>query len=197
MLTALVTFIFHTKVFHQPLDAVTAFTALAFFNVIRNPLDQLADQMSQLLATIVSASRVDSLLNEEETAKYAIVSEPQNAADPKIGFVNAALTWGDAATALLDDNVFKLQNLNLSFTLDGLSLIAGPVGSVSTSQPLLRWLRTRFAGQKQHATSTAGRDESPRWPLLPPVPNSPRDRQGSVHPHRHSRLLCPNAMASE
>ena len=37
ILIALVTFVCHTKVFHQPLDATTAFTALALFNVLRGP----------------------------------------------------------------------------------------------------------------------------------------------------------------
>jgi hypothetical protein len=37
VLIALVTFVFHTKVFHQPLTASTAFTSLALFNVIRSP----------------------------------------------------------------------------------------------------------------------------------------------------------------
>lgn len=69
-------------------------------------------------------------MEEEETAKYAVVTAPQTAGDPKIGFVNAALTWDNADEALLDENAFKLQNLNLKFAIDGLNLIVGPVGSV-------------------------------------------------------------------
>lgn len=86
---------------------------------------------SQLMSAIVSCSRVDSLLDEEETAKYAIVATPSTAGDPKIGFVNASFTWADADTALNDSNTFRLKNLNLTFVIDGLNLIVGPVGSVS------------------------------------------------------------------
>lgn len=86
---------------------------------------------SQLIAALVSCSRVDALLEEEETAKYAVVQSPSTASDPKIGFVNAAFTWANADAALDDANVFKLKNLNLRFVIDGLNLVVGPVGSVS------------------------------------------------------------------
>ena len=133
VLIALVTFLIHTKLFHQPLDATTAFTALALFNVIRSPLDQVADQLSQFLSTLVSCRRVDALLGEEETAKYAVVASPVTASDPKIGFVNASFTWGNADNALVDNSVFKLLDLNLAFVLDGLNLVVGSVGAVSHS----------------------------------------------------------------
>jgi hypothetical protein len=86
---------------------------------------------SQLIAALVSCGRVDSLLEEEETAKYAVVAKPSTASEPKIGFVNAAFTWADADSAVDDTNVFKLKNLNLNFFVDGLNLVVGPVGSVS------------------------------------------------------------------
>jgi ABC-type multidrug transport system fused ATPase/permease subunit len=138
ILIALVTFVVRTKVLHLPLDATTAFTTLALFNVIRAPLDQLADQMSQFLSTIISCKRVDALLEEEDTAKYAVLATPSQASDPKIGFINAGFTWGDVEDALADQNVFKLQNLNLRFVLDGLNLVVGPVGSVSLAHELAR-----------------------------------------------------------
>lgn len=94
-------------------------------------MDQLADQISQLASTLISAQRVDALLEEEETAKYAVVSTPSTAEDPKVGFVNATFTWTSADAAVNDPTIFKLQNLNLRFPLDGLSLVVGPVGSVS------------------------------------------------------------------
>lgn len=93
-------------------------------------MEQLTDMASQLIAALVSCARVDALLEEEETAKYAVVARPSTASEPKIGFVNAAFTWADADSAVDDINVFKLKNLNLSFYVDGLNLIVGPVGSV-------------------------------------------------------------------
>lgn len=96
-------------------------------------VEQLADMASQLIGALVSCARVDALLEEEETAKYAVVSRPSTASEPKIGFVNAAFTWADADSAMDDSNVFKLKNLNLSFNVDGLNLVVGPVGSVRSS----------------------------------------------------------------
>ena len=77
-------------------------------------------------------------MEEEETAKYAVVATPQIASDPKIGFVNATLTWNNADEALLNETTFKLQNLNLRFAIDGLNLVVGPVGSVSIPVTCLR-----------------------------------------------------------
>lgn len=58
------------------------------------------------------------------------MASPTTASDPKVGFVNAGFTWGNVEQALSDSNVFRLQNLNLCFVLDGLNLVVGPVGSV-------------------------------------------------------------------
>lgn len=96
-----------------------------------SPVEQLTDMASQLIAAIVSCTRVDALLEEEETTKYAMIARPSTASEPKIGFVNAAFTWADADSALDDTNIFKLKNLNLDFLVDGLNLVVGPVGSVS------------------------------------------------------------------
>ena len=86
---------------------------------------------SKLTAALVSCARVDAVLEEEETAKYAVAVKPSTGSEPKIGFVNAAFTWADADSAVDDTNVFKLKNLNLNFFVDGLNLVVGPVGSVS------------------------------------------------------------------
>ena len=91
--------------------------------------------LTSLLSTLVSCSRIDALLEEEETAKYSVVATPCTAGDPKIGFVNATFTWNNAQEALDDANVFKLSDLNLRFALDGLNLIVGSVGSVSLAAP--------------------------------------------------------------
>ena len=87
--------------------------------------------LTSLLSTLVSCSRIDALLEEEETAKYSVVATPCTAGDPKIGFVNATFTWNNAQEALDDASIFKLSDLNLRFALDGLNLVVGSVGCVS------------------------------------------------------------------
>ena len=86
-------------------------------------MDSIAHQLSEFLGAFISCARIDSLMEEEETAKYAVVATPQIASDPKIGFVNATLTWNNADEALLNETTFKLQNLNLRFAIDGLNLV--------------------------------------------------------------------------
>ena len=102
--------------------------------------------MSEFLGAFISCARIDSLMEEEETAKYAVVATPQTAGDPKIGFVNASLTWDNADEALLDENAFKLQTLNLKFAIDGLNLVVGPVGSVSPIHLMYGVLLTSLTG---------------------------------------------------
>ncbi|KAN0061178.1 Transporter of the ATP-binding cassette (ABC) [Thecaphora frezii] len=135
MMVTCATFGAHTKLFHQPLTAETAFTALALFNTLRNPLDALPDMIVQILNSLVSVRRIDAYLREEETQKYQqlLVSEEERMPeDPVVGFQDATFTYSDEEDAL-DNGAFCLRDLNLSFPVGKFSVIAGPVGSGKTS----------------------------------------------------------------
>ncbi|GAA5985560.1 hypothetical protein JCM11641_007994 [Rhodosporidiobolus odoratus] len=129
VLVSLATFLFHTKVMNQPLSAETAFTALALFNVIRVPLGNLVHVYVNSLQALVSLRRIDEYLHEEETHKYSILQEAASDGSSKIGFVNATFTWAAEDNARADTDVFRLDNLNLRFPEEKLSIILGPVGS--------------------------------------------------------------------
>jgi len=157
MLVATVTFTVHTQVLHKPLPAETAFTALALFGIMRQPLDQFPDMIVNVLSALASVRRIDKFLREEETPKYEQLLGAQHdamAGDPSIGFQDATFTFaeangaeGDAApptasngvarsTASTTDSAeqesFSLRDLNLTFPVGELSVIGGPVGSGKT-----------------------------------------------------------------
>ncbi|GAC93288.1 ATP-binding cassette transporter [Pseudozyma hubeiensis SY62] len=161
MLVTCATFGAHTKLFHQPLTAEKAFTALALFNTLRNPLDALPDMIVQILNSLVSVRRIDAYLREEETKKYQQLlrdedaghldgvdssttdndantdeEAPANSAAPKtgrlIGFEDASFTYVDEDSEV-DDGAFCLREINLQFPVGKLSIVAGPVGSGKTT----------------------------------------------------------------
>lgn len=60
-----------------------------------------------VLQAYVSLKRIDKFLEEEETAKYAVLREAATDDDPVIGFVDAIFTWADEEKAKEDASVFK------------------------------------------------------------------------------------------
>ncbi|SJX64108.1 probable YBT1-Vacuolar, ABC protein transporting bile acids [Sporisorium reilianum f. sp. reilianum] len=154
MLVTCATFGAHTKIFHQPLTAEKAFTALALFNTLRNPLDALPDMIVQILNSLVSVRRIDTYLREEETRKYQQLLRDEDAsewgdaeasgtdgaragsspsrANRLIGFEDASFTYVDDDTEV-DEGAFCLRDINLRFPVGKLSIVAGPVGSGKTT----------------------------------------------------------------
>ncbi|PWN22275.1 hypothetical protein BCV69DRAFT_257017 [Microstroma glucosiphilum] len=146
VLVTVVTFGIHTQVRKQALTAETAFTALALFNLIRNPLDALPDMIVNILSALVSVRRIDSFLREPETLKYEQLLRneadgPPNPSDPVVGFEHATFVFGagksdagadsdgDATSA---EQSFALKDLTLHFPEGKLSIITGPVGAGKT-----------------------------------------------------------------
>ncbi|KAF8428575.1 hypothetical protein EV426DRAFT_584868 [Tirmania nivea] len=131
-------FLVYTKVEGKDLNAPIAFTALSLFNVLRVPLDQLADMITNVLQTKVSVDRVEEFLNEEETEKYHQLKplpEDEEGPHPLIGFRNGTFTWGTKSTMneTGSTSAFTLRDLNVTFVPERLNIIAGPTGSGKTS----------------------------------------------------------------
>ncbi|SCZ89011.1 BZ3500_MvSof-1268-A1-R1_Chr1-1g00891 [Microbotryum saponariae] len=134
VIVSLATFVCQTKVLKRELTASDAFTALSLFNVLRGPLEGFPDMVVSVLQAHVSLKRIDDFLNEQETAKYAVVKEPRTGSDPIVGFTDSAsFTWADEAEAREDLSVFRIRDLNLSFPVGKFSIILGPVGSGKTT----------------------------------------------------------------
>jgi ABC-type multidrug transport system fused ATPase/permease subunit len=129
-------FYVYTNVEHKPLIPSVAFTALSLFQILRIPLDQLADMVAHVQESKVSVDRIEEYLSEPETDKYRqlITRKKDDNGDPLIGFENATFSWGgeDMADKAAAD-AFKLMDLNLNFRVGHLNVIAGPTGSGKTS----------------------------------------------------------------
>jgi ABC-type multidrug transport system fused ATPase/permease subunit len=129
-------FYVYTNVENKPLIPSVAFTALSLFQILRIPLDQLADMVAHVQESKVSVDRIEEYLNEPETEKYQqVISRKQDGSgEPLIGFENATFSWGgkdmeDKAAA----EAFKLMDLDLKFQVGHLNVVAGPTGSGKTS----------------------------------------------------------------
>lgn len=136
LLITFLSFLSYTVVEGKDLSAPVAFTALSLFNVLRVPLDQLADMITNVLQAKVSVDRVEEFLNEEETEKYHQLKHDECDSDaPLIGFKGASFTWGSRHQAATQgtSGAFQLQDLNVEFVPGQLNIIAGATGSGKTS----------------------------------------------------------------
>ncbi|KAF3938642.1 hypothetical protein ABW19_dt0204021 [Dactylella cylindrospora] len=133
-----ISFWLYTAVEGKELRAPVAFTALSLFAVLRTPLDQFADMITNVLQSKVSIDRVQEFLDEEETEKYKQlkpVDDNEDPLTPLIGFRNGQFSWGSKANLTNPDAPasFQLLNLNVEFIPGQLNVIAGPTGSGKTS----------------------------------------------------------------
>ncbi|KAK9458846.1 uncharacterized protein V1516DRAFT_123729 [Lipomyces oligophaga] len=131
ILITLVTFGFYTLILGYQMSTPLAFSSLALFNLMRIPLDQLAEMFTNMLQSKTSIERIAEFLREEETDKYDQVKVKVNpeTGSPFIGFENATFTWGSSS----ESHEFKLENLNIEFKVGQLNLVVGATGSGKTS----------------------------------------------------------------
>ncbi|KAH8701779.1 putative ABC bile acid transporter [Talaromyces proteolyticus] len=137
ILITLTTFLLYTVVEKKRLSPSIAFPALSMFSLLRVPLDQLADMIAHVQEAKVSIDRVEKFLDEEETAKYSQLRNHQNSDQPpKIALENATLTWGAKPRSGSQDaaaDSFRLIDMDVSFKIGSLNVVAGPTGSGKTS----------------------------------------------------------------
>jgi len=136
ILITFLSFLVYTKIEKKDLVPSVAFTALSLFQILRIPLDQLADMIAHVQESKVSVDRIEEYLNEPETDKYLQLNTRKKDTDgqPVIGFENGTFSWGgtdmhDKASA----EAFKLMDLDLKFKVGDLNVIVGPTGSGKTS----------------------------------------------------------------
>ncbi|KAK7465464.1 hypothetical protein VKT23_005441 [Stygiomarasmius scandens] len=131
--TALISFLFYTLVQRQPLTVSTAFTAIALFSQLQEPMTALPGQFFAMLHAYVSMQRIEQFLEEEEIPDWAsTLSAPvsyENGKHDKIGFSDATLEWYSSSKSSSSPSVFRLGPLDFVFPTGKLSLISGPTGS--------------------------------------------------------------------
>ena len=146
IIVTLATFASYTQWFGHDLTASTAFTALSLFTILKHPIDQLADMITNVIQSKVSLDRVDEFLREEETEKYSTAVKRRKSSIHRRGniarFDNATFTWASRTEIAKDGNndpaaiaqlAFQLRDISIEFPSDALTLIVGPTGSGKTS----------------------------------------------------------------
>ncbi|EGC47173.1 ATP-dependent bile acid permease [Histoplasma capsulatum var. duboisii H88] len=144
ILITLISFFLYTIVEGKKLVPSVAFPALSTFSLLRIPLDQLADMIAHVQESKASIDRVENFLNEEETEKYTqLRSDKHSESAPRIALENATLSWGPSLPSSTTGPLcsqgndsgesFCLINMDVSFRIGQLNVIAGPTGSGKTS----------------------------------------------------------------
>ena len=146
VLVSLATFTSYTQWFGHDLTASTAFTALSLFVILKHPIDQLADMITNVIQSKVSLDRVDEFLREEETEKYATAVKRRKSSVIRRGdiarFEHATFTWASRTEIKRegadDPNsiahlAFQLRDIHIEFPPNALTLITGPTGSGKTT----------------------------------------------------------------
>ncbi|KAH8733119.1 ABC transporter type 1, transmembrane domain-containing protein [Phaeosphaeriaceae sp. PMI808] len=136
VLITFLSFFVYTNIENKPLIPSVAFTALSLFQILRIPLDQLADMVAHVQESKVSVDRIEEYLNEPETDKYNQLSSRKTDENGEsiIGFDNATFSWGGKdMTDKTAADAFKLMDLDLKFHVGQLNVVAGPTGSGKTS----------------------------------------------------------------
>lgn len=129
-------FFFYTIIEKKELVPSVAFTALSLFQLLRIPLDQLADMVAHVQESKVSVDRIEEYLNEPETDKYKQLKsgELDENGEPLIGFEHGTFSWGTGEDEHGEmDDAFKMMNLNIRFPVGQLSVVIGSTGCGKTS----------------------------------------------------------------
>jgi ABC-type multidrug transport system fused ATPase/permease subunit len=132
ILITFLSFFVYTMIEKKELIPSVAFTALSLFQILRIPLDQLADMVAHVQESKVSVDRVEEFLNEPDTEKYIQLHHvnQDDSLHPLIGFEKGTFTWGGRGE---DDESFQLRDLDIEFQPNQLNVIVGPTGSGKTS----------------------------------------------------------------
>ncbi|KAJ4367034.1 Transporter of the ATP-binding cassette (ABC) [Neocucurbitaria cava] len=136
VLITFLSFFVYTNVEHKALIPSVAFTALSLFQILRIPLDQLADMIAHVQESRVSVDRIEEYLSEPETDKYSqlVTRKKDDDGQPIIGFEDGTFSWGGKdMTNQAAADAFKLMELNLKFAVGKLNVVVGPTGSGKTS----------------------------------------------------------------
>ncbi|KAF9644674.1 pleiotropic drug resistance ABC transporter [Thelephora ganbajun] len=154
--TALSTFLCYTLLAGEKLSVSKAFTAIALFSYLQEPMTALPGQIFALLHAYVSMQRIEAFLKEDEVPDWASSLKrktterkplPSTSSQPPplrrrspgpledettVGFEKAIFTWNMVPRGR-QHTPFKLGPLNLTFPTGRLSLVSGATGSGKTA----------------------------------------------------------------
>ncbi|KAF9015690.1 P-loop containing nucleoside triphosphate hydrolase protein [Cyathus striatus] len=133
--TALATFLCYTLIAGEQLTVSKAFTSIALFSQLQEPMTALPGQFFAMLHAHVSMQRIESFLREDEVADRAttLSMSVQDVVNDTVGFADASFSWDVPSHANLEPARFQLGPLDIIFPPGKLSLITGPTGSGKTA----------------------------------------------------------------
>ena len=163
VLITFLSFAFYTMVEHRVLVPSVAFTALSLFQILRIPLDQLADMVAHVQESKVSVDRIEEFLSEEDTQKYRQLK--RQGSENIIGFDHATFAWASQKTqGAEEDTSFKMLDLNLRFAIGQLNIIIGPTGCGKSSLLLALLGEMSLLEGQVHLPGGSSREDLSRSP---------------------------------
>ncbi|KAI9094069.1 ABC transporter type 1, transmembrane domain-containing protein [Phlyctochytrium arcticum] len=148
IIVSVLTFMTFTLLAGRELTAEIAFTGLALFNALRNPLQVFPEMVVRGVESLVSVRRVEALLAEPELERYQQDSYRDHHVaddadqDVPIGFTGpATFSWqasqnsssSPTNTSAIRRKEFTLQDIYVKFPVGGLTLLVGTTGCGKTS----------------------------------------------------------------
>ncbi|KAG1864676.1 P-loop containing nucleoside triphosphate hydrolase protein [Suillus subalutaceus] len=131
--TALATFSWYTLGEQEQLTVSKAFTAVALFSQLQEPMTALPGQFFAMLHAYVSMQRIEGLLAEQEVPEWAsslsTVDTGSEADFLDTGFNNATFEWHGVHKGSMTEAHFQLGPLDIKFPKGQLSLISGATGA--------------------------------------------------------------------
>ncbi|KIY50417.1 hypothetical protein FISHEDRAFT_64655 [Fistulina hepatica ATCC 64428] len=133
--TALVAFMSYTLIAGEKLTVAKAFTSLALFSSLQEPMTALPGQFFALLNAYVSMQRIEQFLQEDEVPDWAstLTASAAPVQHDDVGFVNAVFGWNRPPQSSTGSATpvpqFLLGPFDFMFPKAKLSLISGPTGS--------------------------------------------------------------------
>ncbi|KAJ2610669.1 hypothetical protein H4S08_003506 [Coemansia sp. RSA 1365] len=126
------TFVVYSK--RHTLDAESIFTAIAVFKIIQRSVESMPLLISDSTSFYVSFRRIETYLDQQEVQPLD-KRVARNAAQDVVGFENATFLWNTSTYTdePVDEDTFRLRNLDVWFPRGGLTLIGGLTGSGKSS----------------------------------------------------------------
>ncbi|KAJ7269434.1 P-loop containing nucleoside triphosphate hydrolase protein [Mycena haematopus] len=133
--TALTSFLCYTLIAGQRLTVSKAFTSLALFSALQEPMTALPSQVFAMLHAYVSMQRIEAFLAEDEVPEWAstLTSSKPYSPDGDIGFDAATFEWDVPSPTASTAARFQLGFLDIKFPKGKLTLVSGATGSGKTA----------------------------------------------------------------
>ncbi|KAJ2914774.1 hypothetical protein MD484_g5631, partial [Candolleomyces efflorescens] len=135
--TALACFLCYTLIAGERLTVSKAFTSIALFSYLQEPMVALPGQIFAVLHAYVSMQRIEEFLKENEVPLWACslerdVGPPATDSDhdtADVGFKAATFEWSSGSTSSDAPARFQLGPLDVVFPQGNLSIVSGATGS--------------------------------------------------------------------